>query len=572
MAYLRAGFENRPPITNDFAARYNFSTGRLDPVVKSGPLKPEDKFRDDLRECLIELDYQGTFFSSQTAQSFINPGLQVKEIGTIGLPLSVRDAQAIAGVCKQSPFGKGAQTVVDETVRQTWELDTHEFTCRNPAWQDYVNTLLKKVVEDLGVQVRCSAEPYKFLLYEEGAFFKAHRDTEKAPGMFGTLVICLPSEHTGGDVVLLHNKKQHTINTESNSAFGMSALAWYSDVQHEIQPVTSGFRLVLTYNLVQDLRLPKQSAQALDVSDAELTTLLRTWRSSYDFTHLVYPLEHRYTEANLSLQCLKGCDAATGRRLEQLCAQNGFFWVLAEMTKSKQEDMDENYGDGYDAEIHLGIPVMPSGQRIHLQLDPLDAGDLLGDIDDLCDKDPDSEDEGEYTGNEGMPSIYHYHYTVAIMIRKDCETIKTLADHRPSAGSLLLFFELLTGNSDFQDEKELSQGMAWMLKKALDVMLPKRAPEVYRQSYINSSHRDPEKIFPASVKVFETISTYCYEHGMANIVHDILHDAVRVAEFADSPELTKLVARHVAKEASEGKENVWGYWSAYLFTFYFSRC
>jgi hypothetical protein len=97
----------------------------------------------------------------------------------IGLPLSARDAQAIASVCKKSPFGRRDETVVDETVRKTWELDGTEFMCRDPAWRTYVDTLAQQAIRNPGVRVPANAQQYKFLHYEEGAFFKAHRDTEK---------------------------------------------------------------------------------------------------------------------------------------------------------------------------------------------------------------------------------------------------------------------------------------------------------------------------------------------------------------------------------------------------------
>ncbi|RGP79497.1 hypothetical protein FLONG3_2245 [Fusarium longipes] len=55
----------------------------------------------------------------------------------------------------------------------------------------------------MGISAPIRAEIYKMLLYEQGAMFKPHTDIEKIPGMFGTLVISLPSNHTGGDVVLM---------------------------------------------------------------------------------------------------------------------------------------------------------------------------------------------------------------------------------------------------------------------------------------------------------------------------------------------------------------------------------
>lgn len=50
--------------------------------------------------------------------------------------------------------------------------------------------ILAKISKELGLgskALRVDAELYKMLLYDKGAMFKAHQDSEKAPGMFGTL-------------------------------------------------------------------------------------------------------------------------------------------------------------------------------------------------------------------------------------------------------------------------------------------------------------------------------------------------------------------------------------------------
>lgn len=46
------------------------------------------------------------------------------------------------------------------------------------------------------------------MLKHLGSFFKSYRDTEKAEGMFATLVIMLPSEFEGGEHVVRHAGKQ----------------------------------------------------------------------------------------------------------------------------------------------------------------------------------------------------------------------------------------------------------------------------------------------------------------------------------------------------------------------------
>ncbi len=50
-------------------------------------------------------------------------------------------------------------------------------------------------LDEVSQRVRC--ELYKMLLYRTGDFFAPHVDNEKEEGMFGTLVITLPSEYEG---------------------------------------------------------------------------------------------------------------------------------------------------------------------------------------------------------------------------------------------------------------------------------------------------------------------------------------------------------------------------------------
>jgi hypothetical protein len=45
--------------------------------------------------------------------------------------------------------------------------------------------------------------------------------------MFGTLVICLPSEHKGGQVRIVHGAKQMLFDTAESSRFGFSYIAWF---------------------------------------------------------------------------------------------------------------------------------------------------------------------------------------------------------------------------------------------------------------------------------------------------------------------------------------------------------
>ena len=53
----------------------------------------------------------------------------------------------------------------------------------------------------LGIEdQKIGATLYKLLIYEKNGFFLPHIDSEKEKGMFGTLIIGLPSKHKGGEI------------------------------------------------------------------------------------------------------------------------------------------------------------------------------------------------------------------------------------------------------------------------------------------------------------------------------------------------------------------------------------
>jgi hypothetical protein len=194
-----------------------------------------DTVRKQLQACFSTSTAQsaGSFLHQDTRQSFPNPSIKIKDVGNVGLPMSPRDIDAVKQASHQAPFGKGTETIVDESVRKTWQINATDIVCSNPRWENWVTKeVLPKCCDALGVSAVAKpmvrAELYKMLLYEEGAHFQPHKDTEKAPGMFATLAICLPTEHQGGDLVLKHNNQSLTWSSSNSSVFDLSFAAWYA--------------------------------------------------------------------------------------------------------------------------------------------------------------------------------------------------------------------------------------------------------------------------------------------------------------------------------------------------------
>ena len=116
-----------------------------------------------------------------------------------------------------------------------------------------VNTPIIREIESLipncaGLQ----AELYKLNIYGPGGFFKPHVDTPRSGQMFGSLVVCLPTKFSGGELVVRHKKKVIKYDWSSSVSDPFNGLQWtafFSDIEHEVLPVTEGYRVTLTYNL-----------------------------------------------------------------------------------------------------------------------------------------------------------------------------------------------------------------------------------------------------------------------------------------------------------------------------------
>ena len=140
----------------------------------------ESHLKDSLRECIFNVRSAGSFAVFHKIEDFVSPGVSVDPIHIIGLPLSQDHAHALIQASCQAPFGKGTETLVDESVRKTWEINAREVQFRNNEdWQRCLDRIVERAAKELGIvngSRDVHAEFYKMLLYKEGAMFKAHQE------------------------------------------------------------------------------------------------------------------------------------------------------------------------------------------------------------------------------------------------------------------------------------------------------------------------------------------------------------------------------------------------------------
>jgi hypothetical protein len=104
-----------------------------------------------LKEALDNIQSQGEFAHFEVHKSSPHPGLQVGGHHDIPLPLVPRDAETIKSYCQQAPFGRKDETVLDLSVRKTWQLDHDEFTFANPEWDTFIGQTVQKLADSLGM-------------------------------------------------------------------------------------------------------------------------------------------------------------------------------------------------------------------------------------------------------------------------------------------------------------------------------------------------------------------------------------------------------------------------------------
>jgi predicted 2-oxoglutarate/Fe(II)-dependent dioxygenase YbiX len=142
--------------------------------------------------------------------------------------------------CQESAFGRGAETVFDPSIRKSHEILASQL---NKKTVNLLASELRYQTYALARHLKLQLRPYKLVIYQEGGHFDAHRDTVRGDGHIGTLVLILNSEYTGGELEITHNGHTEVVTGP------YSWVAMYGDCLHKINPLTSGTRVSLIFDI-----------------------------------------------------------------------------------------------------------------------------------------------------------------------------------------------------------------------------------------------------------------------------------------------------------------------------------
>ncbi|KAK7046413.1 Fe2OG dioxygenase domain-containing protein [Favolaschia claudopus] len=146
---------------------------------------------------------------------------------------SENELQDLAAACQKATFGLNQEDVLDETYRKAGKMDLDKFATR----LDVLSSGLLAAIRPTIMQGQTEADNKTLIpeLYKLNVY---------GPG----------SAHEGGELTLEHDETVWTFDSAAKIAESAHPsysvyVAFYSDVIHTVEPVKSGYRVTLTYNL-----------------------------------------------------------------------------------------------------------------------------------------------------------------------------------------------------------------------------------------------------------------------------------------------------------------------------------
>ena len=312
----------------------------------------------DIITALENIEEQGSFCAKRTTPTD-NLHLEVKQFGQLKFPLSSRHAKALIKLAKPAKFGWRDKTLLNKDVRNAWEISKSNVKINNALWNKELKLTLELLKDDLGLpeNTELKASLHNLLIYEPGQFFEYHQDSEKLDGMVATLVIILPSSHSGGTLIIDNQGTKKQFQSSRFSLDKLTFIAFYADCHHAVKEVKEGYRLALTYNLTLANHTKKIHTPSGTNFFDHVIESLRSYFINEDKgeesspfqrkspKQCVYLLDHSYTQKGLSWNHLKNGD-----------------YLRAEALKAAAEALD--------LEIHMALADVQETWNCEVDYDP----------------------------------------------------------------------------------------------------------------------------------------------------------------------------------------------------------
>ncbi|KAG1857491.1 hypothetical protein F4604DRAFT_1659348, partial [Suillus subluteus] len=246
-----------------------------------------------------------------------------------------------------SPFGRGEETVMDLTYRHGTELKADELAFslqRATEYGKFVRHIRRELRTSMFMGKTVALKLYKLAIYGEGGHFDWYRDSTHSDAHHGTVLIALNTEWEGGELMLRHQGVETIVNMHPkkfDDKIRPVVVAFYTDIEHKVMPVTKGTRLVLQYDVEVIEKPPEDGVNLPSYIPLKKAVHRHQHIASHINTHpnldqklveavvdeiselhkegttvVAFPLTHLYRKASIKKEYLKGTDSALFDTLE----------------------------------------------------------------------------------------------------------------------------------------------------------------------------------------------------------------------------------------------------------------
>ncbi|KDR67005.1 hypothetical protein GALMADRAFT_258670 [Galerina marginata CBS 339.88] len=148
----------------------------------------------------------------------------------------------------QSSFGRGSETVLDPSYRSGQEIPAADIGINHKI----PDALLYDVKRLMFPGREVNLKLYKLAVYETGGHFDWHMDSTHSDQHQATLLVALNTSWDGGDLVLRRKGVETLVDLRPQRRdlmIELQAVVFYTDTEHRVEPVKSGVRIVLQYDI-----------------------------------------------------------------------------------------------------------------------------------------------------------------------------------------------------------------------------------------------------------------------------------------------------------------------------------
>ncbi|KAH9972501.1 hypothetical protein BGW80DRAFT_1173025 [Lactifluus volemus] len=165
------------------------------------------------------------------------------------------ELEQLAQICEPTISDK----VADETRRKRRKIESNSVSpWLVPHHTDLIKIVRNYLLEGTDSTRQINIELYELNVYSKGSVFKSRVDIPRRENQFGSLVVAFPTSSEGGVLAFRLDGQEWTfdpstaLSTAPAASESIAYAAFFGNVKCEVLPVTSGHRVMSTYNLYFD--------------------------------------------------------------------------------------------------------------------------------------------------------------------------------------------------------------------------------------------------------------------------------------------------------------------------------